>query len=128
MMGEGKALEEKRAPVNFVFACSGAADVGDVSDRAARVLVREKAASMCCTAAVAAQVTEIIKKVQSADRILAIDGCEHHCAAKVLLERGFNEFVHIDLALLGMEKGKTPPTKENIARVAETTRAACITR
>ena len=128
MMGEENASEVKRAPVNFVFACSGAADVGDVSDRAARALVREKSASMCCTAAVAAQVTEIIKKVQSADQILAIDGCEHHCAAKVLLEGGFDEFVHVDLALLGMEKGKTPPTEENVALVAETARAACITR
>lgn len=119
---------EKPSPVNLVFACSGAADVGDVADRTARLLTREKAASMCCTAAVAAQVAEIIKKVKTADRILAIDGCEHQCAAKVLVEGGMDEFVHVDLSLLGMEKGKTPATETNVQRAAEACRASLETK
>ncbi len=128
MMGEKDEAGQKQSAVNLVLACSGAADVGDISDRAARALTREKAASMCCTAAVAAQVTEIIKKVRTADLILAIDGCEHHCTAKVLQEGGFDEFVHVDLTLLGMKKGKTPPTEQNIAIVADAARAACTAR
>lgn len=123
-MVEKDVAAEKQSPVTFVFACSGAADVGDVADRAARLLAREKTASMCCTAAIAAQVADIVKKVKTADQILAIDGCEHHCAAKVLVEGGFEKFVHTDLTRLGMEKGKTPPTEDTVVRVADAARAA----
>ena len=45
---------------NMVFACSGAADVGAISDRAARRLAREKTASMCCTAAIGADIPDIV--------------------------------------------------------------------
>ncbi|MCL4218136.1 MAG: zinc-binding protein [Candidatus Hydrogenedentes bacterium] len=128
MKKERDIPHEERAFVNFVFSCSGAADVGEISDRTARILAREKIASMCCTAAVAAKVPEIIKKVETADRILVIDGCEHHCTAKVLREGGFDKFSHVDLTLLGMEKGKTPPTDDNIALAAGTARAACSAR
>lgn len=123
-MRENDAGTKKQSPVNFVFACSGAADVGNVADQAARILARENTASMCCTAAVAAQIADIIKKVKTADQILAIDGCEHRCSEKVLLEGGFDEIVHMDLSRMGMEKGKTPPAVDTVARVADAARAA----
>ena len=40
----------------MVFSCSGAADVGAISDLAARRIQRERQAFMCCTAAIAANV------------------------------------------------------------------------
>ncbi|MBX7258276.1 MAG: putative zinc-binding protein [Candidatus Hydrogenedentes bacterium] len=101
----------------MVFACSGASDVGGITDQAARKLSREKVASMSCAAAVAAGIPDILKKVQSADSVLVLDGCDHECAAVVMRKGGFEKFAHVRLKELGLEKGKSPATEENIARV-----------
>jgi uncharacterized metal-binding protein len=102
----------------MVFACSGASDVGGVTDQAARKLSREKTASMSCIAAVAAEIPDIMKKVQAADQIIALDGCDHECAAAILRKGGIDTFAHVRLKELGLEKGKTPVTEETIAKAA----------
>lgn len=107
------------AKVNMVFACSGASDVGAITDQAARKLSREKIASMSCTAAVAAGIPDILKKVQSADSILVLDGCDHECAAVVMRRGGFEKFTHVRMQDLGLEKGKSPVTEESIGKVAD---------
>jgi len=103
---------------NLVFACSGAADVGAVADQAARKLSREKTASMCCTAAIAAEVPEILEKATFATKIVVIDGCEKACAKGIMEKGGFTDFAHVPLGTLGMEKGKTAVDDANIARAA----------
>ena len=59
---------------NLAFACSGAADVGAIADQAARKLSREKTASMCCTAAIAAEISDILKRATFATKIVVLDG------------------------------------------------------
>ena len=109
---------------NMVFACSGAADVGAISDRAARRLAREKTASMCCTAAIGADIPDIVGKTRGAARIVVLDGCDHECAKKIMEKAGFEHFAHVQLEALGMEKGKTPVTEGNIARAVDAAGAA----
>ena len=58
----------------LVFACSGAADVGAVTDRAAR----------------------------EADRILAIDGCEEVCAKKNLERAGLRDCLAIGTVIFAV--------------------------
>ena len=108
-----------KAGPKMVFACSGAADVGAVTDLAARKLQREREAFMCCTAAIAADVPEIVAKARAADRVLAIDGCAELCAQKILKTAGFEGFPSIRLDELGMEKGKTQPSDEVVDRVVD---------
>ena len=103
---------------NLVFACSGAADVGAVADRAARKLAQEKSASMCCTAAIAAEIGEILEKAAFASKIVVIDGCDKVCAKKILDKGGFAGHAHVELGALGMEKGKTPANEQNIVLAA----------
>lgn len=112
-----------KAGPKMVFACSGAADVGAVTDLAARQLQREREAFMCCTAAIAADVPEIVAKARGADRVLAIDGCAELCARKILEGAGFAGFPSIRLDELGMEKGKTKPTDEVVDLVVDRGRA-----
>jgi len=102
----------------LIFACSGAADVGAVADQAARKLTKDGAGKMFCLAGIGGRVPGILTTTQSAARILAIDGCPLNCAKNSLEQAGFKAYEHLQLADLGMEKGKTPPTPEAIAKVA----------
>ena len=101
----------------LIFACSGAADVGEISDKAARKLSRDGAGAMFCLAGLGGKVEPIMKKTASASKILAIDGCNLDCVKLCLQEAGFNEFEHLRVTDLGMEKGKSPATEENIEKV-----------
>lgn len=105
------------AAPKLIFSCSGAADVGHISDLAARKLTAEGAGRMFCLAGIGGRVSGIMVSTQSAQSILAIDGCPLDCARKTLEEAGFTEFEHVRLTDLGMEKGKTPATDEAVAKV-----------
>ena len=109
---------ECSAAGKLIFACSGAADVGAIADRAARKLAQDGVGKMFCLAGVGGRVPGIMKATEAAAAILAIDGCTLNCAKSCLEETGFVDFQHIQLADLGMEKGKTAVTEENIARAA----------
>ena len=109
----------------LVFACSGAADLGAIADLAARKLSQEKAAAMCCTAAIAAEIPEIMEKARAADRLVVIDGCAKECARIVLERNGFHDFAYVQLEDFGMDKGKTPVTEERVAAVADEARKHC---
>ena len=101
----------------LIFACSGAADVGEISDRAARKLNKEGSGKMFCTAGLGGRVEPILKTAGSASKILALDGCGLDCVKRSLGEVGFTEFTHLRVTDLGMEKGKTEVNDENVARV-----------
>ena len=102
----------------LIFACSGAADVGAISDQAARKLAREGAGRMFCLAGVGGRVGGIIKTTESAAVILAIEGCALDCARGCLEQAGFTEFEHLRLADLGFEKGQSAVTDEAVEKVA----------
>ncbi|MDH4203383.1 MAG: putative zinc-binding protein [Phycisphaerae bacterium] len=100
----------------LVFACSGAADVGAVADQAARKMTQQGYGQMFCLAGIGGGVEPILKKAAAAQKILAIDGCPLNCVKHCLEKTGFEQFSHMQLADIGMEKGKTPATDENIER------------
>lgn len=102
----------------LIFACSGASDVGAISDQAARKLTRDGAGKMYCLAGLGGRVSGIMATTESAARILAIDGCPLSCGKNCLEQAGFTKYEHLQLADLGMEKGKTPPTPEAVAKAA----------
>jgi uncharacterized metal-binding protein len=101
----------------LIFACSGAADVGEIADKAARQLTKEGAGRMFCTAGIGGRISGIMKTTESADRILAIDGCSLNCVKNSLEQAGFSKFEHLQLAELGLEKCSSPTTEENINKV-----------
>jgi len=107
------------AASTLIFACSGAADVGAVADRAARKLTADGAGKMYCLAGIGGHVPGIIKTTEEAEKILAIDGCPLDCTKLSLEEAGFTEFEHIKVTNLDLEKGKSPATDENIAIVVQ---------
>ena len=106
------------AAPKLIFACSGAADVGAISDQAARKLTREGAGKMFCLAGVGGRVSGIMKTTESASAILAIDGCALDCVRNCLEQAGFTVFEHLRLTDLGFEKGQSAVTDEAVEKVA----------
>lgn len=107
----------------LIFACSGAADVGKVSDLAARQLMAEGIGKMFCLAGIGGRVSGIMATTQAAEAILAIDGCPLDCAKKTLENAGFQKFEYIRLSDLGLEKGKTAVTDQAVAQVVSAGKA-----
>lgn len=102
----------------LIFSCSGAADLGEIADRAARKLTSDGAGKMYCLAGVGGHISGILASTQAAERILAIDGCPMDCALKTLEHAGFDKVSHVRITDLGLDKGKSPATNERIELVA----------
>lgn len=117
-MGDNKENVCCAAPT-LIFACSGAADVGAIADRAARKLTADGAGKMYCLAGIGGRVSGILKTTQEAEKILAIDGCPLDCTKLSLEEAGFTQFKHMEVTDLGLKKGKSPASNENIAAVVQ---------
>jgi uncharacterized metal-binding protein len=101
----------------LIFACSGAADVGAIADRAARQLMADGAGKMSCMAGIGAKIPAMIETTEAASKVLAIDGCQLDCAKVSLEQAGFAGFEHLRLTDMGMEKGQTAVTEERIQKV-----------
>ena len=117
-------MEDKDSAVccaapTLIFACSGAADVGEISDRAARRLTSEGVGKMYCLAGIGGRVSGILKTTEGAEGILAIDGCPLDCVRLSLEEAGFKEFDHMIVTEMGLTKGQSPATDQNIAKVVQ---------
>ncbi|MFH1738758.1 MAG: putative zinc-binding protein [bacterium] len=116
-------MNEKReccqgAP-KLIFPCSGAADTGEITDRVARRLTKNGVGKMFCLAGIGGRVEGIVSQTQAASLILAIDGCDTDCAKRTLENAGLKSFQHLRVTDLGLEKGKSPATHENMTRVVE---------
>ena len=101
----------------LIFACSGAADVGEIADRAARKLTRAGAGRMFCTVGLGGRISGILKTTEAAEGVLAIDGCPLNCVKSSLEQAGFTTFKHLQLADVGLEKCQSPVTEESINKV-----------
>jgi len=102
----------------LVFPCSGASDVGGLSDRAARQMTLDLMGKMYCLAGIGGRVEGIMANTKEAARVLVIDGCKEECARKTMELAGFKGFQHLRLADMGFEKGKTRVTAARIREVA----------
>lgn len=106
------------AAPTLIFPCSGAADVGEISDRAARKLTRDGAGKMFCLAGLGGHVESFLTNTKAAGKILVIDGCPVDCAKKTLEHANFSDFLHVRVTDLDCVKGKSPVTDETVANIA----------
>jgi len=107
--------------LKLIFACSGASDVGHLTDLAARAVAKDGAGKMYCLAGIGGGVEDMLARTRSATKLLVLDGCEQECARKTLAKAGFSDFGHVKLAELGFAKGQSPATPERVRLVAEQT-------
>ena len=102
-----------------IFSCSGAADVGELTDRVARRLTKEGNGKMSCLAGIGGNISGIVKSTEAASKILVIDGCGLNCTRKTLEAGGFTEVTHLNLMDLGFKKGDTDVDAESINKVVD---------
>ena len=105
--------------VKLIFSCSGGADVGGLSDLAARKIMADGYGKMFCLAGIGGKVPGILKTTEDADAILVIDGCPVDCAKKSLELAGFADFQHFRVTDLGFEKGNAMLTEETVIKIAK---------
>jgi uncharacterized metal-binding protein len=103
--------------LRLLFACSGASDVGHLTDLAARALAKDGVGKMYCLAGIGGRVEPMMNLTRSAKTLVALDGCAQECARKTLELGGFSGFEHLKLADLGFTKGQSPATPENVQAV-----------
>lgn len=101
----------------LLFPCSGAADTGEITDQAARSMSRCGLGRMSCLALVGSDNQPLLDAARRATGLLAIDGCPEDCARKTLESHGLTNVLHLRLSDIGLAKGKSPATKENIEKV-----------
>jgi uncharacterized metal-binding protein len=89
--------------LDIIFACDGAASVGQVANYVAIDLTnRNIGARMCCTAAIGAGSETHINIAKRAKRVIVINGCASRCVSKIFEKLGIKvdfEFVIQDLGV-----------------------------
>ncbi|MHC4542511.1 MAG: putative zinc-binding protein [Planctomycetota bacterium] len=84
-----------------------------------RKMTENGSGRMFCLAGIGGRVSGIMEKTEAASRILAIDGCELDCVKSCLEQAGFRRFDHLRVTDLGMQKGHSAASAENVGIVAE---------
>lgn len=92
------------SPKALIFACSGCSNVGQLSNDLAIKLTREGFGKMSCLAGVGAHISGFVVSAKDSQRLVAIDGCDLHCALKVLQHAESNPHLHLTLTECGFVK------------------------
>lgn len=102
----------------IICACAGAADVGFLSDRVARMLSVAGKGSMYCLAGVGADMQNFITGAKESGRVIVIDGCQIRCGKKTMEKRGISceSFV---ITELGYKKHETGISDEIVTQAFE---------
>ena len=115
---ENKTCSCNDGALKTVFACSGAADLGEISDLVARKLHRENVRQMKCLAFIGGGIQEMIDSVKETN-MLVIDGCDLDCGKLTMEKNGISDFHHLRLTDLGYVKGQTPATDSTVLTITE---------
>ena len=110
----------------MILACSGASNVGQISNQAAVELTQEGYGKMYCLAGVGGLLSGFVRSAKNAPQMVAIDGCPIGCA-KVILEKGDVPLKsYLVVTELGIEKDHDfNLKKEEINKVKEAVRRTC---
>ena len=102
----------------LLYACSGGANVAEVSDRAARDLMFGGCGTMFCLAGLGADIPAMVQTARDADLNVVIDGCPMDCAKKIFDRHGLTNYRQIKVTDLGIEKVKgVRCTQEQVDKV-----------
>lgn len=95
----------------MVLACSGACDLGQITDMVARKMRDNGVRKMNCLSIIGAGIQKSIEDFKSKN-LLMIDGCPIECGKQILDKAGFTNYNYFRITDLGFKKGNTPVTEE----------------
>ena len=90
----------------MILACSGASNVGQLSNQAAVELTREGFGKMFCLAGIGGKLQGFVQSARDVPAMVAIDGCELGCAKATLEQAGVPLQTYMVLTELGIKKNK----------------------
>jgi uncharacterized metal-binding protein len=107
--------------LDIIFACDGAASVGQVGNEVAKDLTnRGVGARMCCTAAVGAGSEVHVNIGKNAKRVIVINGCANKCTSKIMEQRGIKVDYEFTISEMGVKKIPTLDfDPEDVKKIAE---------
>jgi len=108
--------------VTLLYACSGAANTGLLSDQVARKMMKDGYGKLTCLAAMGAELSGFIESAKCAENIV-IDGCPVSCGKRIFERLGIPH-TQIIVTDFGVEKGKTEITQQVTDDVTEKIRQA----
>ena len=102
----------------IVISCSGAADLGLISDKIARKMSQNGVRNMSCLALFASCSQEMLEKLKK-NNILVIDGCSEDCAKIIMKDKGVKDYKYLRLTDWDYVKGQTPANESNVREIYE---------
>ncbi len=110
----------------MILACSGASNVGQLSNRAAVELTQEGFGKMFCLAGIGGGLSGFVQSAKDVPRLVAIDGCEVGCAKATLKRAEVPLQDYIVLTSLGIAKNKDFDLKHlEIQKVKDEIKKVC---
>jgi uncharacterized metal-binding protein len=104
----------------LIYACSGAANVAEISDHAARQLMAEGLGQMFCLAGLGAGIPNMIQTARDADLNLVLDGCPLDCARLIFEKAGLKNVKVIRITDHGITKAKgVKITDEQVQKIVD---------
>lgn len=107
-----------RDDATMILACSGASNVGQLSNRAAVELTKEGVGRMFCLAGIGGDISGFVQSARDVQRLVVIDGCRTGCA-RAILEKALVPIEHyVVITEEGIEKNSDLDLKpDDIDRV-----------
>ncbi len=96
----------RTTPRPLVYSCSGCSDVAQLANQVALRLDHGGVAEMSCIAGVGGGVPGLVRTARAGRPIVAIDGCQMHCAHHCLANAGVAPTEHVRLYEQGLKKRK----------------------
>ncbi len=90
----------------MILACSGASNVGQLSNQAAIELTQEGFGKMFCLAGIGGKLQGFVQSAKDVPQMVAVDGCELGCAKATLEQAGVPLKTYLLLTDLGIKKNK----------------------
>jgi uncharacterized metal-binding protein len=88
----------------MVLACSGASNVGQMTNELAKRLDVDGTARFFCLAGVGAGLGAMVSPVENADKVLVVDGCDVGCGRFAVDGAGLKGYSYVTITDLGVEK------------------------
>lgn len=88
----------------LVLACSGASNVGQMTNELAKRLDTDGMARFFCLAGIGAGIGSMIGSVAEADKILVVDGCGVGCGKFAVDGAGLKGYAYVAVTDTGVEK------------------------
>jgi uncharacterized metal-binding protein len=110
----------------MILACSGASNLGQLSNQAAVELAREGFGKMFCLAGIGAHLSGFVQSAKDVPAMVAIDGCSVSCAKHILEHAEVPLRAYLTISDLGIEKNMdTNFDKTEVEKVKAAVKEAC---